>query len=155
MEQQAINDEINVGSAHILSANYYASGGGVAVGHKKKMPSDVRYNAPHNIEEYSDDTSQGEYQEVQMSSNQPLLYLNEGGRLHAPEQVVSNVPSFVDQQPIKKDIKTMLKELSMKKDKMLMDRFKQNQAMAEVTSSINSKKDSTLKTGSTAYLGPR
>lgn len=49
----------------------------------------------------------------------------------------------------------MLKELSMKKDKMLMDRFKQNQAMAEVTSSLSQRKDSTLKTGSTAYLGPK
>lgn len=49
----------------------------------------------------------------------------------------------------------MLKELSIKKDKMLMDRFKQNQAMAEVTSSLSQKKDSTLKTGSTAYLGPK
>jgi hypothetical protein len=49
----------------------------------------------------------------------------------------------------------MLKELSMKKDKILMDRFKQNQAMALATSSINLKKDSTLKTGSTAYLGPK
>ena len=43
----------------------------------------------------------------------------------------------------------------MKKDKMLKERFKQNQAMAELTSSLSGKKDSTLKKGSTAYLGPK
>ena len=57
MEQQAPNDhELNIVQAQ-LSANYYTSGGGAAITHKKKMPSDVRYNAPHNIEEYSDNTS--------------------------------------------------------------------------------------------------
>ena len=57
MEQKVPdNNELNVVQAQ-LSANYYTSGGTVAITHKKKMPSDVRYNAPHNIEEYSDNTS--------------------------------------------------------------------------------------------------
>ena len=57
MEQKVPdNHESNIVQAQ-LSANYYISGGGVSINHKKKMPSDVRYNAPHNIEEYSDNTS--------------------------------------------------------------------------------------------------
>jgi hypothetical protein len=61
-----------------------------------------------------------------MSSNQPLL-LNQDGGGQLAQQVVSNLQSFVDQYPpVKKDMKTMLKELSMKKDKMLMEKFKQN-----------------------------
>ncbi len=156
--QQAVHDELEV---QVPGADYYTSGGvkTANVVHKKKMPSDVRYDAPHDIEEYSAAASylseNGEYKEVQMSSNQPLL-LHVGQTAPHHHQIVSDLQSFVEQQqPVKKDMKSMLKELSMKKDKMLKERFKQNQAMAELTSSLSGKKDSTLKKGSTAYLGPK